>query len=268
MNLILILSIFIGLIIIGVVLYFMLKKSTNIITTSANKKESTDIITISPNQKGFLQILPTSPDTSSNYQFLRPTTTNSGFTISMWVKFPGVRDFKDANNSNKIGQAECLVEIFKNNAWKEKGTNYGGYFNIVRRGNNYGTNLNNTISAGFIAKEINGPAITDTNWHHIAVSVKLVIPFKQNNSKYEIALFVDGMKIPVDGTKTSKVYDITDKDQIFMGPEAQFNVGKYTRGMSECTECGYANMSFTKPLLHKYVLTNNEITNIVANKPS
>jgi hypothetical protein len=246
-----IIAAFIGLIVIGVVLYFMLKKSTNILNISANKKE-------------FLQILPTSPDTSSDYQFLRPTTANSGFTISMWVKFPSVRDFKDAEGAAKTGQSECLVEIFKSNAWEEAGTNDGGYFYIVRRGSKYDNVLDNKISAGFIGKEIDSiTAINDTEWHHIAVSVLLVNAFSNNynSSQYEISLYIDGVK-------TTKTINITDKDQIFIGHEAHFNVGKYTRGMSSCYDCGFANMSFTKPQLDNRVLSDDDIKNLAANKPS
>ena len=194
----------------------------------------------------------------------------------MWVKFPSVRNFDIAN------QSECLVEIFKNNAWETAGTNDGGYFTIVRRGNNYDTDTtkNNIISAGFIDKQVNGIAITDTEWHHIAVSVKLettiksvpvikgnqILRYTPLEGKYEISLFIDDKK-------TSSMFTISDKDQIFMGSYAYFNIGKYTRGIRNCEECGYANMSVIIPELDKRglynrVLTDNEIKILASNKPA
>ena len=207
--------------------------------------------------KEFIQILPVIPpqqDTSADYGFVRPTTVGAGFTIAMWVKFPDTRTF------NKAGQSECLVEIFKNQkdgkdgAWKSAGSNWGGYFHIVRRANDNGTN-NNQIVTGFVGISVVGPKIDDTKWHHIAVSVELTSSFVENSGKYKIALYVDG-------NKTSQEFTVTDKDQIFMGAEAEFNIGKFTRGISGISngkQYGYAKMSFTGLQLHNRVLDYYEV---------
>ena len=223
--------------------------SETLISDTISIDASPPIINLNSANKEFIQILPTNPDTSADYGFVRPTVVGNGFTISMWVKFPGTRTF------DKGGQSECLVEIFKGNqtegAWKSAGTNWGGYFHIVRRANNNGTN-NNQIVTGFLGKGVVGPVINDTKWHHIAVSVKLVNPFVNNKSNYEISLIVDNAE------KKTKV-DIIDKDQIFMGSEAQFNIGKFTRGISNGEQYGYANMSFTGLQLYNRLLKFDEV---------
>jgi hypothetical protein len=215
----------------------------------------TPIINLNSANKEFIQILPSAPDTLPDYEFVRPTTVGTGFTIAMWVKFPDVRKF------NTTGQSECLVEIFKNQkdgkdgAWKSAGTNWGGYFHIVRRSDDNSKltlNDNNKIVTGFLGKSVVGPVINDYKWHHIAVSVELTSSFVKNNGKYKIALYVDG-------NKTSQEFTVTDKDQIFMGTDAEFNIGKFTRGISNGEQYGYANMSFTGLQLHNRVLGYYEI---------
>ena len=229
--------------------------SDKVISGTISIDASNPIIKLNSDSKEFIQILPSNPDTSADYGFVRPTTVGAGFTIAMWVKFPDTRTF------NKAGQSECLVEIFKNQndgkdgAWKSAGSNWGGYFHIVRRSNdnsNAAQNDNNKIVTGFLGKSVVGSVISDTKWHHIAVSVKLASRFDNNIGKYEIALYVDG-------NKTSQEFTVSDKDQIFMGAEAEFNIGKFTRGISNGEQYGYANMSFTGLQLHNSVLDNNEV---------
>ena len=225
---------------------------------------SNPIINLNSANEEFIQILPTNPDTSADYGFVRPTTVGAGFTIAMWVKFPATRTF------NAAGQSECLVEIFKNQkdgkdgAWKSAGTNWGAYFHIVRRTNNYSSvpqNDNNKIVTGFVGKSVVGPKIDDTKWHHIAVSVKST-SIKQSSqpknfaSTYEFTLYVDGV-----GYK--ETFQASELDQIFMGAEAEFNIGKFTRGISNGKQYGYANMSFTGLQLHNRVLEYYEVMELV-----
>jgi hypothetical protein len=117
-----------------------------------------------------------SAPTSSNWDVSGDNTTD--YTVDLWVKFLDI-----TGESYLVGQFETAANrwsIFKNTSGIRYNSNQGGA---------------NTINTG-----LNGDLITDTNWHHIALS-KVA-----NTTDSDYGLYFDGTQVGFDNSSATDTF--------------------------------------------------------------
>ena len=190
-----------------------------------------------------------SSNSTQNYKFLEMPSIGNGFTFAMLVKFAGTRAL------GGIGKYESLLEIYNTSGVK---------FYIARNGSDFDTktdssSLNNRLAFGFAGIGIinSSQVITDTNWHHIAVTVNYVstdtTKTPNTNNSYMIKLYIDGKE---NATKTVTI-PITSK--LSIGDSTQINVGKNTILNPPI----YTKFSFADLQLHQSALDAASVKSLI-----
>lgn len=176
--------------------------------------EVININTPTDNQEYLSFLAPNNLDDVQDYKFFETPNIGDGFTIAMWIKFPGVRNLTE-------GQSESLFEIYNPNLQNTP------TFTISRRANNYSSlaSANNAINYGFLGTLISRSKqkIINDKWYHFAITVKYTENTTRNNTNvyiYNTNLYIDGI---IDDSSNPI---LQEKNKLVINNNTQINVGK------------------------------------------
>jgi len=231
--------------------------------------EVININTPTNNQQYLSFLAPNNPDDVQDYKFFETPNKGDGFTIAMWVKFPGTRDLAE-------GQSESIFEIY--NPDKSSG------FGIYRLGNTYGSNdVNNKIEVGFNdnKKMVSNTKFNDNNWHHLAVCIKYKYKATAGTDTIHVfntKVYIDGRLdienenegIRIFGNKQGSTKPV-NKSMLAIGPQTQINIGKNSSAIEiENTQFGGSTLHSLKPTIiySKFGFTDLQIYPVVLDTQS
>ena len=176
--------------------------------------EVININTPTDNQEYLSFLAPNNPDDVQDYKFFETPNIGDGFTIAMWIKFPGLRNLAE-------GQSESLFEIYNPNLQNTP------TFIISRRANNYSSlaSANNAINYGFLGTFISRSKqkIINDKWYHFAITVKYTENTTRNNTNvyiYNTNLYIDGI---IDDSSNPI---LQEKHKLVINNNTQINIGK------------------------------------------
>ncbi len=227
--------------------------SINIGDDTATLKLVNEVVSLnsSGNPGEYLRFLAPGSTDYTNYKFLEMSTVGSGFSLAMLVKFA------DASRALGTGKYESVIEIYTPDTPTQPTTD----LIIARNGSDFDTatnnSLNNKLVIGFVGNGITNntglvnstKAITDTNWHHIVVTVNFISQNANNSTNsYKIILYIDG-KLDSQNTIT-----IPTK-KLVINESTQFNIGKNTIASQNI----FTKLAFADMQLYPSTLSANDV---------